>query len=186
MGEPACQLQLFQDLPLVVHDRDQRSPELPALSFEVIRSSRRRKTVQARLVNGVVEIRIPAAMSAAEERRWVNDMLSRFERSLRSAHIDLPERAASLARRYGLPEPANIRWVDNMTTRWGSCTIDDSTIRICSETAEFPRWVLDYIIVHELAHLVEANHSKAFWTLVGRYPKTERARGFLIARGLDG
>lgn len=186
MEDPACQLQLFQDLPLVVHDRGPRSPEVPTLPFQVIRSSRRRKTVQARLVNGVVEIRIPESMSAAEERRWVDDMLSRFEKSLRSAHIDLTERAVRLARRYALPEPADIRWVDNMTTRWGSCTVDDSTIRISSETAELPRWVLDYVIVHELAHLVEANHSKAFWALVDRYPKTERARGFLIARGLGG
>ena len=54
---------------------------------------------------------------------------------------------------------------------------------VSARLAAYPRWVLDYVIVHELAHLVEASHGPAFWELVNRYPLAERARGYLIAKG---
>ena len=59
-----------------------------------------------------------------------------------------------------------------------------SEIRISDRIASFPDWVLDAVVVHELAHLVEANHGRAFHELANRYPKQERATGFLLAMGL--
>ncbi|MGH8910429.1 MAG: M48 metallopeptidase family protein [Egibacteraceae bacterium] len=155
------------------------------MDVEVVRSVRRQKTVQARQIDGVLRISIPATMTSAEEARWVQEMTRRFERRAQAAPIDLVERAHALAREHRLPTPASIRWVENQHRRWGSCTIGAGTIRISMALADFPRWVLDYVIVHELAHLVETNHSPAFWTLVARYPLTERARGFLIAKGVE-
>ena len=154
------------------------------MEVEVVRSARRRKTVQARQVDGVLRVSIPAWMSHADEERWVKEMVRRFERRATSSTVDLAERARLLARRHRLPEPASIRWVDNQRSRWGSCTIGDRTIRISSRLAGWPTWVLDYVIVHELAHLVVADHSPAFHALVDRDPKAERARGFLIAKGM--
>jgi hypothetical protein len=84
-----------------------------------------------------------------------------------------------------LPQATTIEWVGNQDSRWGSCSTGTGTVRISDRVAAFPPWVVDYVIVHELAHLVEANHSAAFWKLVARYPKAERARGFLIAKGLE-
>jgi predicted metal-dependent hydrolase len=72
-----------------------------------------------------------------------------------------------------------------MSTRWGSCTPATRSIRISNRLAPFPSWVLDYVIVHELAHLSVPDHSRAFWTLVERFPKAERARGFLVAKSGD-
>lgn len=157
----------------------------PPPPVRVIRSARRRKTAQARLVGGVLEVRVPAGISAAEEQELVERFHQRIRKQRTTHGIDLAERAASLAATYDLPEPASVRWVTNQAARWGSCTPATGTIRISDRAAGFPPWVVDYLLVHELAHLVEANHSPAFWRLVARYPRAERARGFLIAKGWD-
>ncbi len=151
----------------------------------VIRSARRRKTAAARLVDGVIEVRVPAGISAAEETRLVERLTARVAGRRARSDADLVARAATLARRHDLPRPTGIRWVENQTTRWGSCTPATGEIRLSHRLAGFPDWVVDYVIVHELAHLVEAGHGPAFWEIVGRYPLTERARGFLIAKGMD-
>jgi predicted metal-dependent hydrolase len=155
------------------------------MQVEVVRSARRRKTVQARKVNGVLRVSIPASMTKVEEERWVTEMVRRIERQAATDEVDLAARAVELATRYRLPQPDSIRWVTNQEWRWGSCTPADGSIRISARLVGEPGWVLDYVIVHELAHLRVRGHSAAFWALVNRYPKAERARGFLIARGLE-
>src|SRR3712207_5525028 len=92
------------------------------MRYEVVRSAKRRKTVQARLVGDVVQVSIPARMSKAEEDRWVAEMVGRFERKRAAEPIDLAARAEVLAARYGLAQPASIRWVDNQEWRWGART----------------------------------------------------------------
>ena len=148
----------------------------------MIRSARRRKTAQARMVGAVLEVRIPGHSSAGEERELVEHFRARFERSAAAQAIDLDRRARELADRHGLSRPASIRWVGNQEQRWGSCTPTDGTIRLSDRLVGFPPWVIDYVIVHELAHLVEPSHGAAFWALVNRYPRTERARGYLQAK----
>ncbi len=58
-------------------------------------------------------------------------------------------------------------------------------MRVSSRLAAHPAWVLDYVLVHELAHLLVASHGPEHDALVDRYPYAERARGFLIALDLD-
>ncbi len=151
---------------------------------EVVRSPRRHRTVSARPHGEVLRIAIPAAMSLRQEDRWVREMATRHVRSLASATIDLEARADSLSRRYDLPQATSVCWVD-MDSQWGSCTMAERSIRIASRVASFPSWVLDYLLVHELAHLVHGDHSPAFWEVVARYPRAERARGYLIAKSGD-
>ncbi len=154
-----------------------------ALPVEIVRSTRRRKTVQAVLADGVIRVHVPARMSDHEVDSYVAELVPRLERRSRSDHIDLTARASTLAKRYQLPMPASIEWADNQRRRWGSCQPSSQRIRISAQLAECPPWVLDYVIVHELTHLVHADHSPAFTALVDRYPRAERARGYLLARG---
>lgn len=158
---------------------------------EVRRSERRHRTVSARLRDGKLVVYLPAAMSAAEEQRWVLEMTRRFEaRALRrrlNEDGELQRRAAELNRQYfgGRLDWVSLEYVTNQSSRYGSCSPGEGTIRISSALAGMPRWVRDYVLVHELAHLVEPNHSKRFWALVNRYPLAERARGYLMAKGME-
>jgi len=168
---------------------DELVPALPVVDpfvVEVTRSAKRRKTVGARLVGGVLRIALPSWMSKAEEAHWVREMSGRFQRKMSADRLRLDERATTLARRYDLRRPDSIRWADEMRHQWGSCTPSLRTIRIATCLAPFPDWVVDYVIVHELAHLEVLGHNDDFWRLVYRYPKAERAIGYLIAKSVDG
>ncbi|RZS87180.1 hypothetical protein EV189_2604 [Motilibacter rhizosphaerae] len=160
----------------------------PAVRVEVRRSSRRRRTVSAYRDGDAVVVLLPAGLPPAQEQRWVRTMLSRLdaqEQRRRPGDGELAARAADLSRRYlgGRAVPSSVRWVDNQANRWGSCTPSDGTIRISRRVQGLPTWVLDYVLLHELAHLLEPGHGPGFWALLEAYPRTERARGFL--EGVD-
>jgi predicted metal-dependent hydrolase len=151
---------------------------------EVRRSARRTRTVSAYRKDGKVIVMIPARFTRAEESEWVDAMLTKLERSEqrgRRTDEQLMKRARELSREYldGRARPVSIRWVDNMTTRWGSCTTGDGTIRLSDRLQTMPVWVIDYVLLHELAHLLEPSHNARFWAWVDRFAKAERAKGYL-------
>ena len=147
----------------------------------VIRSSRRKESVSARMSDGVLVVRIPDFFTKDEEHAMVSKVLDRFEEKWRCGHVPLEPRARELAARFGLPEPRSIRWSSRQRLRWGSCSAGSGDIRISSRLAGAPPWVLDHVIIHELAHLVVADHSPEFHALVNRNPNAERAEGYLLA-----
>lgn len=127
---------------------------------------------------------IPASFTAAEEAQWVERMLARLRAGDRRREPDdeaLTARARRLSRRYlgGHARPTSVRWVSTMGRRWGSCTPSDGTIRVSDRLRDVPDHVLDYVLLHELAHLLVAGHGPAFWRLLASYPRVERSRGFL-------
>ena len=135
---------------------------LPAGVEEVVvrRSTRRRRSVAARRDGRRIIVMVPARMSRAEE---------------------LMARAAGLRRTYvpEAPEPASVRWVSNQRSRWGSCTSAERTIRLSDRLRAMPDWVIDAVLVHELAHLVHCDHGPAFRRIERRYELAEKASGFL-------
>lgn len=151
---------------------------------DVRRSTRRRRTVSAYREGDTVVVLMPARMTSDEEAHWVQVMLDRLDRRSRRPSTDdraLAERAADLSQRYleGLARPATVRWVANQRTRWGSCTVADRSIRLSTRLHGMPGWVTDYVLLHELTHLLVPRHGPAFWEWVDRFPRTERARGYL-------
>ena len=165
-------------------------PAEPGPPVEVRRSSRRRRTVTAFRDQGTIVVLIPQRMSKADEQTFVADMVAKvLAREARQAgpqtDTELHARAVRLAATYlapdlgHSPEPASVVWVTNQQHRWGSCTPSTKTIRLTHRLQTMPAWVVDYVLVHELVHLVEPSHSARFWQLVGHYPYADRARGWL-------
>ncbi len=152
---------------------------------EVRRSRRRRRTVSAYREGDRIIVLIPASLSRKEEADWIETMVARLERAERRRKPSdevLLQRAVELSDRYlgGLAVPESVRWVDNQNARWGSCTPGDRTIRLSARLQTMPQWVVDYVIIHELAHLLETGHDARFWAWVDNYPKAERAKGYLL------
>jgi predicted metal-dependent hydrolase len=159
-------------------------PEPP--NVEVVRSTRRRRTVSAHRDGDRIIVSVPARISRAEESKWVSLLVARVlasERKLRPSDSDLIVRAAGLSERYlgGRAVPTSVRWVDNMAARWGSCTPVDGTIRLSRRLVGMPRYVIDYVLLHELVHLLVPGHGPAFWREMEGYERLERAQGYLEA-----
>jgi predicted metal-dependent hydrolase len=158
-------------------------------SLRVIRSANRTKTISARLADQrTLEIRAPAYASDSQILEAADTLIARTERHIASAKARegdayLEERARVLNDRYlgGSLSWKSIRFVTNQRKRFGSCTPERGTIRISDRLRGAPDFVLDYIVLHELVHLSIPNHSAGFWDLVNRFPKSERARGYLMA-----
>lgn len=166
-------------------------PELAAPPTVVVRrSARRKRTVTAYRDADTIVVLIPQRMTKADERVFVEDMVAKvLARESRTGaprgDAELARRAAELSAQYlapqlgYAPQPASVSWVRNQNHRWGSCTPSTATIRLSHRMQAMPAWVVDYVLLHELAHLIEAAHSRRFWKLVNVYPDADKAQGFL-------
>lgn len=163
----------------------------------LVRSSRRTRTVSATWREGRLQVSVPMGLGDRAELDWVQRMVERA--GTRYPHgtasdTDLLERARRLARTYleGAVEPTAVVWSPRQQRRWGSCTTQTGRIRVSSELAQMPDWVLDGVLVHELAHLKHPDHSPRFHALAERYPRQREAMAFLAGvshatgRGLGG
>lgn len=166
--------------------RDTR-PETYVVDAETVwlrRSERRRRTVTARREQGRLVVMAPAGLPAAEERRLVEQLARKVAAKDTRRHAgdaDLEERAARLSARYlaGAARPTSVRWSTRQHRRWGSCTPETGEIRISESARDLPDDVFDYVLLHELTHLLVPGHGPDFWAHLQAYPHQERARGFL-------
>jgi len=85
------------------------------------------------------------------------------------------------ARQLGV-DVAEVKIVDNRF-RWGSCTMKDN-VNFSWRLIKAPMFVIDYVIVHELSHLIEANHTPRFWNIVRtQAPTIDKAKAWLKENG---
>lgn len=146
-------------------------------------SARRRKTASAHLSEGRVVVILPSRLSQEEAARMTEALVARLVKknaNLVSSDADLSARASALSERYlGGVRPRSIRWSEQQWRLWGSCTVSTGDIRIAERLRPAPAWVVDSVMVHELAHLIEPSHSPRFKELVGRFERSRDAKLFL-------
>jgi predicted metal-dependent hydrolase len=135
-GERAVVPTLAEPVP----DAEPTAAMVAGMKVEVVRSSKRRKSVSARVVDGRIVVRMPQWMSKAQEAEYVEAMVAKLVRQHTAKTVDLSTRAAELARRFDLPEPRAIRFVGNQASRWGSCTPATGEIRITGEQRRWPTY----------------------------------------------
>ncbi|MCU0650877.1 MAG: DUF45 domain-containing protein [Candidatus Omnitrophica bacterium] len=158
---------------------------------KVVRTRRRRRSASARLIKNTLVVRVPHRISDEDLQAIVREFWGKIEKKLLKKKLnsgqDLARRAKELNREYfsGKLRLCSIEYVTDQNSKFGCCDYSRNKIRIAHHVAAMPAWVRDYVLVHELCHLVHPDHGADFWKLVSRYKLTERAKGYLLAKGYE-
>ncbi|HSN56925.1 MAG TPA: M48 family metallopeptidase [Candidatus Sulfomarinibacteraceae bacterium] len=166
------------------------APVPPSLTVEGIRlklslTRKRVKNINARLVGDELRVSAPPRVSDAELAAAVDELARKLVRRQRARAVNGENDALELARKVAqrFPRPPSIaraEYSTNQRSRWGSYSQRTRTVRLNAALREMPRWVLEAVLAHELAHVVYPDHSPAFWRLLRQVcPATDRARAFL-------
>lgn len=177
--------------------RETEDLRVDGTTVRIVRSSRRTRTVSAAWRDGMIQVSVPMGLGPDAERDWARKMLTKVSSRQPSgpgADTELLARARTLARTWlgGEVDPREVVWSTRQQRRWGSCTPSTGRIRISSEVAAMPGWVLDGVLVHELVHLKHGDHSAEFYAMANRYPRQQEAMAFLngvshaTGRGMSG
>lgn len=175
------------------------------MTLEIIRSSRRTLCLEVRSANHLI-VRAPYGISEArirafveQEQSWIIEKQASY-RALEAQWQDLPpynEETVSQLKylaKYDLTQRCE-RYAKALgltyqrlqyrlqRSKWGSCS-SKGTLSFNALLMLAPEYVRDYVVVHELCHLKELNHSSAFWTLVSQaMPDYEKSRQWLRREG---
>ena len=164
------------------------------MEVRIIRSRKRKKTISAREVDGIMRLYLPMGIAREEEEKYVQWAKKRFESLKRKRELkdknadgDLEQRAREMNKKYF---GGRLSWervcysTEQNTNMFGNCDRRSGIIRMSDRLRKMPRFVHDYVLVHELAHLIVPGHGADFRKLVDKYAKTERAMGYLMAMGM--
>jgi len=159
------------------------------MEVKIIRSPRRKRSVGARLVNGLLLINAPLMLSQERLDEIINGFKLKFARKKLKAELDKEKNLRDLANAINKEYFENklkinsLEYSINQNSRFGCCNYRTGKIRISHKIGLMPGWVRKYVLIHEMAHLIQPNHGREFWKIVGCYRLAERARGYLMASG---
>jgi predicted metal-dependent hydrolase len=156
--------------------------------YEIRRSKRRKQSVGAYREQGKTIIVAPVRMPVKEVHLYAEELVAELnarDKKISSEEL-LNERASYLVQTYldvdvlkDYPVPVQIRWVTNQNSRWGSCTPGDGNIRISHRIQGMPQYVIDAVLLHELIHLLVADHSPKFYSYLDKFTDYKLAKEYL-------
>lgn len=157
-------------------------PAAPAV--EIRASKRRRKWVAAHWEGDTIVVVVPQRMSKRDRQSYADQLAAKLvadRDKRRPTDEQLTRRAAELSALHldGRAVPSAVTWSSRQRQQWGSCSPADRTIRISDQLVDVPQWVLDAVLVHELAHLLRPDHDAEFADLVDRFPRAADAAIYL-------
>jgi predicted metal-dependent hydrolase len=153
------------------------------LELKVVR--KRVKNINARLHGKTLSVSAPHRVPVKELEETILQLARQLVRRTRADALNSDGGAEAIARKMAarFPEPpeiAEVRFVTNQTTQWGSYSPQTGIVRLNAALRQMPPWVLEAVVAHELAHTFHLDHSPAFWELARSVcSKTDRARAFL-------
>lgn len=162
--------------------------QVSEISYEIRRSKRRKKSVGAFREQGRTIIVAPIRMPAKEVHEYARELIQKlnFQHEKIASQELLEIRARHLVKTYldidvfaEHPVPVKIRWVTNQNSRWGSCTPSDGNIRISHRIQGMPEYVIDAVLLHELVHLIVADHSPRFYEYLAKFEDYRLAKEYL-------
>jgi predicted metal-dependent hydrolase len=190
-GQPigSCEELGFDDLDIQAEGPPNRPSGHPSTpEVEVRTSERRRKYATAYWQGNKIVVVLPSRMALRERPKMVERLVAQVLATRPNAtgsDAYLESRARALADQYvEQVRPSSVRWASTQRRRWGSCNPQTKAIRISTMLRPVPPWVLDAVLVHELAHLLEAGHGPGFKAILSRYEKSQEADLFLAGYGL--
>jgi predicted metal-dependent hydrolase len=158
---------------------------IDGVTLTLLVERKRVKNINARLRETTLSVSAPLSTPQSTLDKVIPDLARRLVRRVHARLVNAEEDALGLARTVAArfanrPEVAEVLFVTTQEARWGSYSPATRTIRLHAALRRMPRWVLEAVVAHELAHVEHHDHSPAFWKLLRRVcPDTDRARAFL-------
>jgi predicted metal-dependent hydrolase len=158
---------------------------IDGVTLTLVIERKRVKNINARLRDAVLAISAPLDTPQSTLDQVIPDLARRLVRRARARQVNAEEDALALAhavasRFPNRPQVAAVQFVTTQEARWGSYSTATRTIRLHAALRAMPRWVLEAVVAHELAHVLHQDHSPAFWALLRQVcPATDRAQAFL-------
>jgi predicted metal-dependent hydrolase len=158
---------------------------IDGVTLTLLVERKRVKNINARLRETTLSVSAPFNTPQATLDQVIPDLARRLVRRAHARQVNAEEDALALAQKIAArfpnrPEVAEVLFVTTQGARWGSYSPATRTIRLHAALRRMPRWVLESVVAHELAHVTHHDHSPAFWRLLRHvYPDTDKARAFL-------
>jgi len=149
-------------------------------NFELKIISGDRLTSNAKLTGNKIKLKLDQSLLEKEKSDSIRRLLSRV---LGKKYKDEVEHRLRLINKHYFQHKVNSVRLKYNRTNWGSCSCSGN-INLSTRLLMAPEWVRDYVIVHELAHINEMNHSSKYWSIVEKvYPEYKKAEKWLKVNG---